>query len=308
MFPKFGVTNYHSEGFFGRGIKIYIIDTGLSNSKLPHAINRSPKNVMASTKTHGNFVADIIGTPLRNGLSGIAPEAEIYLNDVSDSKGIIYTSALVKAIQDATSLNVDILSVSLGTSVYDESLEHAVKEASKKGILIFAASGNCACRTYEFPSSCEEAISVASMDFLLKPSSFNTRNDSVAVFAPGQNITVPGAPKKLSGTSFAVPFASGVAALELQRHRSLGASSHPAARDKVSADTEKIRIPRDTMVAHLRDLFSHDCDVHSYSNDVCTGRFMGGAFLAPSPSLNFLWPLVLLLGFSTVILLLKPKQ
>lgn len=266
---------------------------------------------MASTKTHGNFVADIIGTPLRNGLSGIAPEAEIYLNDVSDSKGIIYTSALVKAIQDATALNVDILSISLGTSVYDESLENAVKEAAKKGILIFSASGNCACRTYEFPSSCEDAISVASMDFLLRPSSFNTRNDSVAVFAPGQNITVPGAPKKLSGTSFAVPFASGVAALELERHRSSrssGSDSGSRSGEDDHRSTKSSLIPRDVMVAHLRDLFGHDCDIHSYSNDVCTGRFMGGAFLAPPPSLYFLWPLVLLLGFSTVILLLKPKN
>jgi subtilisin family serine protease len=292
LYPKFGVSNYHDNGFLGRGIKIYIIDTGLTNSKLPNAINRTPKNVMGSTKTHGNFVADILGSPQRNGLSGIAPEAEIYLNDVSDSQGIIYTSALVKAIKDASSLNVDILSISLGTSVYDESLESSIQEAAKKGILIFAASGNCSCRTYEFPSSCENAISVASMDFLLRPSSFNTRNDSVAVFAPGQNITVPGSAKKLSGTSFAVPFASGVAALELQRFR-----SDP--KNKTSF------ISRDVMIAHLRDTFGHDCNTHSYSNDICTGRFMGGAFLAPSSSTYYLWPLVLLLGFSTMFLLAR---
>lgn len=46
------------------------------------------------------------------------------------------------AIQDAVSLGVDILSISLGTHEWDSSLELAVSRASENGILVFAAAGN----------------------------------------------------------------------------------------------------------------------------------------------------------------------
>jgi minor extracellular protease Epr len=216
------VSQFHQQGIYGRSVSIYIIDTGLSNTAETFAdVNvRSVPNPMGRKNTHGSFVAAIVGTKrARDKVPGIAPESQIYLADVSGSNGIIYTSALVSAIRDAIDLRVDIISISLGTNTYDQKLEDIVAEASRKGILVFAAAGNCSCRAYEFPAACDSAISVGSIDLNRSLSPFNTRNDTVAVFAPGQNIAVPGSKSRLSGTSFAVPFASGLAALELSRRR-----------------------------------------------------------------------------------------
>ena len=60
------------------------------------------------------------------------------------------------------------------------------------------------------------------MNFDRGVSTFNTRNDNVSVFAPGENIVVKSAlgTSKLSGTSFACPFAAGLAALVLSKARS----------------------------------------------------------------------------------------
>ena len=225
-YKKFGVKAYHDHDFYGQSTSIYIIDMGLTNTEesLRNVKTRTLINPMGRRNTHGSFVASIIGkmgSYAPNGdVPGIAPDAQIYLADVSDSQGAIYTSTLIKAIQDAIDLRVDIISISLGTDVYDQRLENVVNDAAKKNILVFAAAGNCNCRTYEFPAACESAISVASMDSNRRLSVFNTRNDAVAVFAPGQNIKVPGS-SRLSGTSFAVPFASGLAALELSRRRAI---------------------------------------------------------------------------------------
>jgi subtilisin family serine protease len=267
-YPEFGVEAYHRAGIYGAGVSIYIIDTGLAGAVtgLSNVHARTVVNSMTPLKAqHGSFVASIVAAPRVPGATpGVAPEAQIYLADVSGpNNGTIYTSYLVKAILDAIELRVDIISISLGTSVYDQSLENAVKRAESLGILVFAASGNCSCRTYEFPSACDAAISVASMDRDRVPSVFNTRNDSVAIFAPGQNISVPGSKQRLSGTSFAVPFASGLAALELSKRR---------------LSDKGARMDRGSMIAHLRTLLGLSCETHSYSNDVCAGRFAGGSF------------------------------
>jgi subtilisin family serine protease len=252
LFPEFGVKAYHQAGVYGSGVSVYLIDTGLTNAAdgLQNVKMRSVANPMAPKHSHGSFVASIIAARPNNGLSGIAPEAQLYLADVSSSNGTIYTSGLVKAIRDATELRVDIISISLGTSVYDQALEDAVKDAVRHGALVLAASGNCSCRAYEFPSACDAAISVASMDSARRVSPFNTRNDAVAVFAPGQNISVPGAPTRLSGTSFAVPFATGLLALELSRRRQ---------------EACKEPMTRTQAIEFLRSTLGLDCAVHTYA-------------------------------------------
>jgi subtilisin family serine protease len=255
---------------------VYLIDMGLSNSKAKSIRMRhisGPKKTSNENGSkgakHGAFVAAIVGQRAEDSddrIPGIAPQAQIYAADVTSADGTIYTSTLVSAIRDAIELSVDIISISLGTTVYSQSLENAVKDAVSRGILVFAASGNCSCRTYEFPAACDAAISVASMDLDRSPSPFNTRNDSVAIFAPGHNIRVES--KNLSGTSFAVPFAAGLTALELSRHRA-------------DNNGPKKPLTKQECVAFLRETLGLGPQ-HTYSNDTWTGRQSGGSFAEPS--------------------------
>ena len=273
LYAKFGVKAYHDGGHYGKGTSLYLIDVGLTNSKAKNVHMRhvtGPKKPAAPERptkaNHGAFVASIVGLHANessDGISGICPLAQIYAADVASPNGTIYTSSLIAAIRDAIELSVDIISISLGTSVYSQPLENTVKEAMARGILVFAASGNCSCRAYEFPAACDGAISVASMDLDRNPSPFNTRNDSVAIFAPGHNIEVDGT--KLSGTSFAVPFASGLAALEISRRKAV--PNGPKL-----ARAEAISVLRSTLGLK---------DSHSYSNDIWSSRG-GGSFKEPS--------------------------
>jgi len=257
-YPKYNIDSYHKRGIYGQDVSVYVIDTGLTNTTdtLANVQERHVGQPNQKTKAHGSFVASILAASPKQGHSGIAPEAKIYVNDVSNASGTIYTSSLTKAIQDAVDLSVDIISISLGTTVYDKSLEHAVKRAIDHDILVFAAAGNCSCRTYEFPAACDHAISVASIDQYGNPSPFNTRNDAVAVFAPGQNIIVPGTKDKLSGTSFATPFASGLVALELSKRRQ---------------HERHATMSRSEAISFLRTSLELDCERHSYARNVCDG-------------------------------------
>jgi subtilisin family serine protease len=156
-------------------------------------------------------------------------------------------------------------------------LQDAVNEAYTKGILIFAAAGNCACPDYEFPAACEHAISVGSINPDTGiPSAFNTRNDSNILFAPGENVLIPqkgskdnangsngpNAFMKVSGTSFSAPFVAGLAALVLSKNR----QTEPG-----------FRMQRDSMISLLRDKDHLDlsCKVHNYSRESsCTSSLV----------------------------------
>jgi subtilisin family serine protease len=296
-YKDFGVEAYHSKQIYGAGVKVYVVDTGLlghtadardTNGSdgplvrslvLPKAVSpdasraqtdiglgvgpglqKHPKSPVQPAKaTHGSFVTSILAKRAEgpNDVPGVAPDATVYLSDVTGPDGNIYTAYLVKALEDAISLDVDIVSMSLGTDHYDAELDRVMQRAHDKGLLVLAASGNCGCRAYEYPAALETAISVASMDRYRGPSSFNTRNDAVTVFAPGHGITVPGATTKISGSSFAVPFAAGLVALELSKRRRAGQA--------------KARMTRLEAIQFLRSTLGLTCDMHNYAANACLG-------------------------------------
>jgi len=312
-YPKFGIDIYHANEILGTGISVYIVDTGINGTHrygLKRIENRSPnQNAMFTSKSHGSFVVSILAKSTGPVL-GLCPDSSIYLYDANDSDGNMYTSNITRAVKDATRLKVDILSISLGTNVYDKDLESAILDASNQGILIVAASGNCGCRSYEFPAAFESVIAVGSIDKFMNLSPFNTRNDSVMVFGPGQDIQVTGTSKKMSGTSFAVPFISGLLALELQRIR-----------EETSVDKKlksvDITMTRLEAIRFLRNKLHLKCGQHTYVStalqDICTSNdenvtFQGyGSFEDRTNSNDSLFIFTCLaIGSGVILLLLQP--
>jgi subtilisin family serine protease len=225
-----------------------IIDTGMPDSAPSFA--SLPKSVK-----HGVAVSSILTGNSEGNLKGICPEAEVELLDVKDTKNIPISKVL-RAMEMAIENGVDILSISLGTTDAWEPMQELISKAESKNILVFAAAGNSGERGYEYPAACKGAISVASMNTSRQPSPFNTRNDATVVFAPGEDLSLPvgqrGELGQFSGTSFATPFAAGLAALILAEHK--------------STSPTKQFIPRKDMILMLRD-FNHlglNFDTHTY--------------------------------------------
>lgn len=122
-------------------------------------------------------------------------------------------------------LGVKVINMSFGTpeSALGEDSpkphDETVRYALARGVILVAASGNSGLTEKFYPAAHEGVIAVGAVDRSLKPASFSTRGDHVAICAPGRDIMTCGLDgyQTASGTSFAAPYAAAVCALLVSR-------------------------------------------------------------------------------------------
>lgn len=205
-------------GYTGQGIKVAVLDTGVSNHTDVSATSIYGPGTTDS-HGHGTHVAGIIGAKA-NGQQGVgvAPGVTLYSGNVlPDGTGT--DADLIKAIKAAQAKKVDIINMSLGGLGYDGAFQQTINEAYEQGIAIFAASGNDGGANYTYPSCYDHVISVAATDAGNERASFSNYGDKVDISAPG--VAIWSTSKngtgytRMSGTSMACPVAAGEAAVIL---------------------------------------------------------------------------------------------
>lgn len=172
---------------------------------------------------HGTHCAGVIGASHNSiGVRGVMADVQILPIQFLSANGSGTLEGAVKAINYAISRGVHIMSNSWGGGGASKALEEAVQLAEDHGILFVAAAGNDNNDNDKRPSipasiKLDNVVSVGAMDGKGKKASFSNYGvKSVHVFAPGVDIysTVTNNKyKKMSGTSMACPFVSGVAGL-----------------------------------------------------------------------------------------------
>ena len=188
---------------------------------------------------HGTHIAGIIGAIAnpKSGTAGVTQNVQIMpVRYYSESApGSVNLANTIKALHYAIDNGAKIINYSGGGPEYSEEEFQAMKKAEQHGVLIVAAAGNDHHNTDEednryYPAAYEakglkNIITVASIDEngKLLPSS-NWGAKSVDVAAPGEGIlsTLPGGKYgKMTGTSQATAFVSGLAALLLSKQANL---------------------------------------------------------------------------------------
>ncbi len=208
---------------------------------------------------HGTLVAGIIAAaadPKADGLTGVAPEATLISIRQSSAKyapandrsrnGVGDVDTLAKAVRTAADLGASVINISsvacvpAASALDDRALGAALAYAVDiKNAVVVAAAGNTGGATQcpQQPSDAtwqtvtvavspawydDYVLTVGSVNANGAPSAFSLAGPWVDVAAPGEAVTSL-APEPVSGTSYAAPMVSGLAALIRARFPALTA-------------------------------------------------------------------------------------
>ncbi len=249
----------------GQGVRVAVIDTGLNtaggevfgNGSVASDVRVDPDSrdyvenetvradgvkALADGNGHGTWVASAIAANASGTThDGIAPGAQLLVLRALDDDGSGSTADIAAAVRYAVDNDADVISMSLGSPVYDEALADALQYAEDNGVPVVVAAGNSrpTARWVGSPADSDTAITVAATNgedpadaksayfSQLGPDPGTTDGSggasagaTVDIAAPGMETTarVPTTTgsvtnSTLSGTSMATPMvAAGVAA------------------------------------------------------------------------------------------------
>lgn len=170
-----------------RKTKVAIIDTGISEELLRKSNITPGKNFINQTEQpiddngHGTALASIIYD-----ISGPYPIEIIPLKS-ANSKGLLDVSSIIKAVDYAIELDVDIINLSFGAKSPHVLEQQAIQKAIEAGINIISSVGNSGMEEYYYPAAYENVLAIGSINQDHVRSSFSTTNDTLDFVAPGRN-------------------------------------------------------------------------------------------------------------------------
>lgn len=185
---------------------------------------------------HGTAVASLIfgqpGTPV----TGLAPACRglvipVFSESVAGGDPVCGQLDLARAILSAVEHGAHVVNISGGQLVPagdpDPWLAKALETCHRRGVLVVAAAGNDGCDCLHVPAAAEGVLAVGAMDGDGRPldaSNWGLAYQHQGLLAPGSGLVVAapaGGTVTRSGTSFATPIVSGIAALLLGRQLAL---------------------------------------------------------------------------------------
>lgn len=187
---------------------------------------------------HGTHVASIIFGQPGSSVQGIAPRCKgIIVPIFADDRRKTSQLDLARGIEQAVNAGAHVINLSGGQLTdfgeADGWLENAVRLCRENNVLLVAAAGNNGCDCLHVPAALPAVLAVGAMDAHGKPLGFSNWGEAYkdqGILAPGEDILGAkpgGGTDRLSGTSFASPIVSGVAAVLLSLQRERGETPDP---------------------------------------------------------------------------------
>ena len=246
-----GALKMHQLGFRGKGVKVAVLDTGVSQDhvmikpNIIHAESMVEGETPEDAHGHGSWTASAVaGVPVntpQGQIFGVAPEAKLIILKVLSDKGSGTMQTVVAGMERAVELGADIVSMSLG-SLFGTNLSpdsRTLNElASRNGVLFVTANGNSfAPLSVGSPACAALSIGVGAVAMQIPsngaPSTYSSKGPTLDGLAKpnistyGGNVLSPGLSELLyaagargsysamAGTSMSTPIVSGALALLL---------------------------------------------------------------------------------------------
>lgn len=191
---------------------------------------------------HGTHVASVLFGQHDGPVKGVAPRCRGLIVPIfkdGDDGSIAPCSQLdlARAIMQALQEGAHIINISGGelssSGTAHPLLADAVQNCANNNVLIVAAAGNEGCECLHIPGALPAVLAVGALDsqgVALEASNWGEEYQSQGILAPGENVlgaAPSGGTATQSGTSYATPIVSGIAALLLSLQRKLGQEPNP---------------------------------------------------------------------------------
>jgi hypothetical protein len=228
-------------GLNGEGVKVLVADSGMGNDHPDVDVEGrasfyyddvEPYEEEGWGAQHGTTVGSVIAAKDNGfGVTGVAPNVRLFSYKVTTSTGMITPGAVVGAIDYALDNGMDILNMSIsgGTTF---AVEDAIIEADNAGLLMIAAAGNDGddidnSYTAAYPAEYPQVVAVSAAHSDHDLAGYSNYGNFVDFIGPAaipaaRNARFAGTDnwyaESVTGTSFAAPMVSAVAALTMQAY------------------------------------------------------------------------------------------
>lgn len=199
---------------------------------------------------HGTHVTSLLFGQPGSPVVGIAPRCRGLILPIfrdGQRRRRVSQLDLARAIEQAVREGAHIINISGGERAPNEQadhlLEHALRYCCDNNVLVVAAAGNDGCACLQVPAAVPSVLAVGALNLSGEPlesSNWGEAYLSNGLLAPGEEINgaAPGGgTSSLTGSSFATPLVSGVAALLLSRQVQLGRPLDPQTIRRVLLET-----------------------------------------------------------------------
>lgn len=213
----------------GKGIRIGMIDAGLDTNHTAlkgqditfrsfHRKGRKP-----ASPIHGTAIASMLVGKSEWG--GLLPGASLYAANMFETtksgQKVGNAVSLIKSIDWLASNHVQVVNLSIA-GADNKALQQAFKHAKQKGLVMVAAAGNWGRDAGPaYPAAYKDVLAVTALSNKKEIYKHANRGDYIDFAAPGVRIwtAVPGGGQYQTGTSFAAPYITTLAAVQIHSMR-----------------------------------------------------------------------------------------
>ncbi|QJA07651.1 S8 family serine peptidase [Romboutsia sp. CE17] len=172
----------------GESQTIALIDSGISKFQdVKENIDLTKSKSSYDTNGHGTTMYSLI-KGYSNKITGVSPDSKIISIKVMNSDESINPETVKNAIEIAIEKNVDIISLSLGSTKENRGIADKINEATSKGITVISSAGDYEQDFLLFPASLDNVISVGSIAANGRVSDYTNAPDETTINAPGEEI------------------------------------------------------------------------------------------------------------------------